>query len=118
MVTTITGEPVDLSGFVCSTTRCCICGERIPIVFNKSGEPTTIGQNNPWPIVDDDTHVCCERCNKLYVNNARLKLMNGNAEGLRCIAWFLDIQGARKMAVRGLEKLAAKLEKEGAVANA
>ena len=98
--------------------RCCICGERIPIVFTKSGYQTTIGQNNPWPIVDDDTHVCCEDCNAMFVISARMMLYDNDASGLHRLATVLDRAGARKMAVRGLEKLAAKLEKEGAVANA
>lgn len=60
---------------------CCICGCTIPTVY-VDGHPTTIGQNNPDPIVSDEDAVCCSNCNEKYVLPARMGASD------RWIRWF------------------------------
>lgn len=49
--------------------KCCICGKELknPIIEG----------NNPWPVDDDPSHVCCSECNDKYVVPARVKQSYG-----------------------------------------
>jgi hypothetical protein len=37
--------------------------------------------NNPWPIVDDDEALCCDKCNETKVVTERINLMMGYDNG-------------------------------------
>lgn len=49
---------------------CCICGGW----FEGWG-------NNPWPIVNNDDAICCDKCNAEKVIPERINLMMGHRNG-------------------------------------
>ena len=88
---------------------CCICGETdySPI---RNGYQTTIGQNNPWPIIDDDDSVCCDGCNALYVIPARMRMHD--SEALYQLADVMAANGCTEDAIDSLRDLAADAAEE------
>lgn len=80
---------------------CCICGCRIPLVIAPSGCETTIGQDNPAPIVNDDESVCCESCNSAYVIPARMGQFYTDASLLLTLASRMRSNGCADVAVKG-----------------
>lgn len=85
--------------------KCCICGCEIPIVVSSTGYKTSIGQNNPAPIINDGKSVCCNDCNAMFVIPARMGESSSNGDMLFALARRMREIGCTDEAVRGVVDL-------------